>query len=62
MRNNECDVCGGELRSGSTYGVCRRTPECRREYQRRYAIENREAISARMKVYMRQRRAGGEGR
>lgn len=33
--NSVCDLCGGPLRSTNTVGVCRRTPECDREQQRR---------------------------
>lgn len=30
-----CDVCGGRLNPNNTTGVCRRTPECARERDRR---------------------------
>lgn len=39
-----CELCGTPTES--KYGICRKTPECRREYMRRYSEANRETILA----------------
>lgn len=38
----ECELCGRPLRSNNTIGVCRCTPECKRERARRWAAANPE--------------------
>lgn len=63
--NRSCDVCGGPIRSSNEVGVCRATPACNREWQRRYRAakpdqhrrysrryetENREARAERLRV------------
>ena len=44
-----CQVCGKP--TSSRYGICSRTPECRRLASRAYYQANREAVAERQKAY-----------
>jgi hypothetical protein len=49
-----CEVCGAP--TGSKYGTCRKTPECWREYMRRYYAANQETIRGQRKPQAQARR------
>ena len=52
-----CEICGGRIRSDNKYRVCTTTPECVREYDRRWysarSNESRKHITARVRRYRR---------
>ena len=43
-----CELCGGPIRPNSATGVCRRTPECKREAHRRSQVAHRKRIRRRL--------------
>ena len=45
VKNVTGDVCGGKLNINNQRDVCRKTPECRSEYKRRYYADNKDKIS-----------------
>lgn len=50
VENLACDVCGGKLNRDNQRGVCRKKPECRSEYKRRYHADNKDKISKQRKA------------
>jgi hypothetical protein len=48
--NLACDVCGGKLNIDNLRAVCRKTPECRSEYKRRYRADNKDKMSKQRKA------------
>src|SRR5690349_23370119 len=44
-----CEMCGGPIQSNNKYGVCLRTPECRKEQGRRRYAGNPERACERVR-------------